>query len=57
MKVLCNCIRIPTIVGWEDTLQVGSFPPIGLGPISDGCTPSIRIGVANSRISVRVIMT
>ena len=53
----CTYIRTLTIVGQEDTPQVGSLLPVGLGSISDGHTPNVRISVTNSRISVRVIMT
>ena len=45
------------MVGWEDTPQVGSFLLVSLGPISDVSTFYIRIGITNSRISARVIMT
>ena len=44
--------RILTIVGWEDTPQVGSLLPIGLGTISDECTPATRIGMINAIIGV-----
>ena len=57
MKAPCSFIGILSIVGHLDTLQVGSLLPIGLGPISDGCTSSTRICVNNSRISVRIIST
>ena len=53
----CSCIGIQTIVGREDINWVGSLLPVSLRPISDGCTPNIGIGIRNSRISVRVIMT
>ena len=51
----CTCIITPTLVGWEDTSQVGSLLPITLGPISNGHTPNTRIYVSNSIISIRVI--
>ena len=44
------------VVMWEDTMLVGSLLPIGLGPISNRCT-HIRIGVTNSKISVRLKIT
>ena len=44
--------HIPTIVGWEDTPQVGSLLPVGLGTISDGHIPTTRICINNSIISV-----
>ena len=47
----------PTIVGWEDTPQVGSLLPVDLGTISNGRTPNTTIGVKNSRISIRVSNT
>ena len=53
----CKCIGTPIIVGQEDTPQVGSILPIGLGPISYRHTPDIRISVINFRISAMVIMT
>ena len=53
----CSCIRTQTIVGQEDTPQVGSLLPVGLGTISNGHTPNTRIYVNNSRISLMVIMT
>ena len=52
-----NCVELPAIVGWENTPQVGSLLPVGLGPISKGCTPNTRICIGKSRISVRAIMT
>ena len=56
-EVPCNCIgHTPTIVERVGTPQVGSLLPISLGPVSDGCTPVTRIGISNSRLSVRVIM-
>ena len=39
-----------TIVGREDTPQVGSLLTVGLGTISDGCTPTTRICINNSII-------
>ena len=44
--------KIPTIVGQEDTPQAGSFLPVGLGTISDECTPTTRIFVINAIIGV-----
>ena len=44
--------QIPTVVGREDTPQVGSLLPIGLGTISDERTPTTRICVINSIIGV-----
>ena len=44
--------QIPSIVGWEDTLQAGSLLPISLGTISNGRTPTTRICVNNSIIGV-----
>ena len=52
-----SCIGIPSIVGQEDTPQAESLLPVGLGPISHGYVPCTRIGIANPRISGRVIMT
>ena len=52
-----SCKGILTIFGKEDTPQVGSFLPVGLDPISDGCTPNTRICISNSRIDVREIMS
>ena len=57
VEVPCSCIGTLTIVGQEDTPQVGSLLPMGLGPISDGRTSITIIGVTNSRINVRVITT
>ena len=56
MEAPCSCIGTPTIVGQEETSQIGSLLPVGLGPISDGRTPNTRIGITNSKISIRVIM-
>ena len=44
--------KIPTIVGREDTPQVGSLLPVGLGTISDEHTPTTRICVINAIIGV-----
>ena len=55
--VPCSSIGTPIIVGQEDTSKIGSFLPVGLGPISDGHTPNTRISITNSRISIRVMMT
>ena len=44
--------KIPTIVGRDDTPQVGSFLPVGLGTISDECTPTTRICMINAIIGV-----
>ena len=52
----CSCIGILTIVGREDTPQVGSLLPIGTDLFSNGHTPNTRICVSNSKISIRVIM-
>ena len=57
VEVPCSSILTLTIVGWEDTVQVGSLLPDGLGPISYGYTPNIRIYSRNSRISIRVVIT
>ena len=56
-EVPYSYIRILTIVVWEDTPQVGSFLPIGLGPIAYGYKLNTRIDITNSRINIRVIMT
>ena len=42
-----------TIVEREDTPQVGSLLPVGLGTISDGRTPTTRICINNSIIGVK----
>ena len=52
----CSCRGTLTIVGQEDAPQVGSILPVGLSLIFDGRSPSVRIGVTNSRISVRGAM-
>ena len=57
VKAPCICIRIPTIVGLEDTPQVGSLLPVGPGPISDGYTPYTKTCINNLRISIRVILS
>ena len=57
VEVPCSCIGTLTIVDQEETPQVESLLPVSLGPIYDGDTPSIRIYINNSRISIRVIMT
>ena len=44
--------KTPTIVGQEDTPQVGSLLPVGLSTISDECTPTTRICVINAIIGV-----
>ena len=44
--------KIPTIVGREDTPQVGSLLPVGLGTISDERTPNTRICMINAIIGV-----
>ena len=44
--------KIPTIVGWEDTPQVTSLLPIGLGTISDERIPTTRICIINAIIGV-----
>ena len=44
--------KIPTIVGREDTPQVGSLLPVGLGTISDERTPTTRICMINAIIGV-----
>ena len=44
--------KIPTIVGREDTPQVGSILPVGLGTISNECTPTTRICMINPIIGV-----
>ena len=56
-KAACSCMGTLTIVGWEETPQVGSLLPAALGPISDGRTLNTTICVSNSRIGIRVIMT
>ena len=43
---------MPTISGREDTPQVGSLMPVGLGTISDEHTPTTRICVINAIIGV-----
>ena len=55
MGLACPIVeQIPTIVGWEDTLQAGSFLPVSLGTISDEHTPTTRICVINL---ILVLMT
>ena len=44
--------KIPTIVGQEDTPQVGSLLPVGLGTTSDERTPTTRIYVINAIIGI-----
>ena len=44
--------QILTIVGREDTPQVGSLLPAGLGTISERRTPTTRICINNSIIGV-----
>ena len=44
--------KIPTIVGREDTPQVGSLLLVGLGTISNERTPTTRICVINAIIGV-----
>ena len=44
--------QIPTIVGWEDTPQVGSLLPVGLDTISDERTATTRICVITAIIGV-----
>ena len=44
--------KIPTIVGREDTPQVGSLLPVGLGTISNEHTPTTRICMINAIIGV-----
>ena len=44
--------KIPTIVGREDTPQVGNLLSFGLGTISDERTPTTRICVINAIIGV-----
>ena len=44
--------KILTIVGRENTPQVGSLLPVGLGTISDECTSTTRICVINAIIGV-----
>ena len=44
--------KIQTIVGQEDTPQVGSLMPVGLGTISDEHTPTTMICVINAIIGV-----
>ena len=41
----------------ENTSQVRSLLPVGVGPIYNGGTPNIGIGITNFKISVRIIMT
>ena len=57
MEVPCTYIGTPTIVGQEDTPQVGSLLPVGLDPISDGCTPNTIICIRNSIINIMEIVT
>ena len=57
MEAPCVCKGIPTIVGKESNPQIGSLLPISLSPISNRYTPNIIIGITNSRISIRVIVT
>ena len=57
MQAPCSCIGTPTIVGWEETPQVGSLLPVGLGLISDGRIPNIIISFTNSRINIRAKIT
>ena len=44
--------KIPTIVGREDTPQVGSLLPVTLGTISDKRTLNTRICMINAIIGV-----
>ena len=44
--------QILTIVGREDTPQAGSLLPVSLGTISNGRTPTTKIFINNSIISV-----
>ena len=44
--------QIPIILRQEDTPQAGSLLPVGLGTISDECTPTIRICVINAIIGI-----
>ena len=44
--------KIPSIVGREDTPQVGSLLPVSLGTISNERTPNTRICVINAIIGV-----
>ena len=44
--------KTPTIVGRDDTPQVGSLPPVGLDTISDECTPTTGICVINAIIGI-----
>ena len=44
--------KIPTIVGREDTPKVGSLLPIGLGTISNECTPTASICMINAIIGI-----
>ena len=48
--------KILTIVGREDTPQVGSLVPVGLGTISNECTPTIRICMINAIIGVNDLL-
>ena len=58
MEAPYSYIATPTIVGRKDIPQVGSLLPISGGPISFVVhAPNVRIGVTNSRASVRVIIT
>ena len=52
----CSLTGALTIAGWEDTHQVGSLLPLGLGTISDGHTPTTRIWVINSIIGVNHLL-
>ena len=37
------------IVGWKETPQVRSPPPVGQGSISDRLTPNAGIGISNMK--------
>ena len=52
-----GCIGTLTIVGQEETPQVGIFQPVDLGPISNRRTFNVGICIRNFRISFRLIMT
>ena len=44
--------KTATIVGREDTPQFGSLLPVGLGTISNECTPTTRICMINAIIGI-----
>ena len=48
--------KIPTIVGQEDTPQVGSLLPVSLGTISNEHTPTTRICMINAIIGISALV-